>query len=171
MTGERSRYGLAVSALGAIVLSVSVFLPWYGVGLAPQSAAAVVSHRLVSLSYQRLELVSGQHALQDLSVVLLVLAGLAILDALVPLARAHAPLPGGAGGSVLLLGSVASACVVYRMIDPPAAVAGQLAVHSLREGAWLGLLGALAIALGGMWPRYRDLQGATLPEAPRALSW
>jgi len=170
MVGDRSRYGLAVSALGAIVLSVSVFLPWYAVSLAPQ-AAADASRRLVPLSYQRLELVSGQHALNDLSVVLLVLAGLAILDALVPLARAHAPLPGGAGGSVLLLGAVASACVLYRMIDPPAAVGGQLLVHSLREGAWLGLLGALAIVLGGMWPRYRDLQGATVPDAPRALSW
>jgi len=171
MVGVRSRYGLSVSALGAIVLAVSVFLPWYGVSLTRQTGVGLVSHRLVSLSHQRLALVSGQHALQDLSIVLLVLAGLAILDALLPLARAHAPLPGGAGGSVVLLGAVASACVAYRMIDPPGALGGELLLRSLREGAWLALLGSLAIVLGGMWPRYRDLQGAALPDAPRALSW
>jgi len=30
MAGARSRYGLAVSSLGAIALAVAVFLPWYG---------------------------------------------------------------------------------------------------------------------------------------------
>ena len=171
MAGDRSRYGLSVSALGAIVLAVSVFLPWYGVRLTQQTGVEVVSHRLTWLSHQRLALVSGEHALRDLSIVLLVLAGLAILDALVPLARTSAPLPGGAGGSVVLLGALASACVVYRMIDPPAALGEQLLLRSLREGAWLALLGSLAIALGGMWPRFRNLEGAPVPDGPRALSW
>ena len=31
MAGDRPRYGLLISALGAILLAVSVFLPWYGV--------------------------------------------------------------------------------------------------------------------------------------------
>jgi len=158
MVGERSRYGLSVSALGAIVLAVSLFLPWYGTSPVQQAA--------------------GEHALRDLSIVLLALAGLAMLDALLPLVRTRAPLPGGAGGSVVLLGIVASACVLYRMVDPPASV-GALPSPSLREGAWLALLGSLAMALGGMWPRYRDIQGAAVGDvqgaavgdAPRALSW
>lgn len=149
--------------MGAIVLALSVFLPWYGASLTARSAVGAVSHH-------HLTALSGQHALRDLSVVLLVLAGLAILDALVPLARTGSPLPGGAGGSVVLLGIVASACVIYRMVDPPTP-AGELVALTLREGAWLALLGSLTIALGGMWPRYRDLQGAPVPDGRGALSW
>lgn len=163
MVGDRSRYGLLVSAVGAIVLAASVFLPWYAVGLAAHAGLGAASHH-------QPDAVSGQHALHDLSVVLLALAGLAILDALVPLARAGASVPGGAGGSVVLLGVLASACVLYRMIDPPAP-AGELLSMSLREGAWLALLGSLTMALGGMWPRYRDLRGAAEPDGRGALSW
>jgi hypothetical protein len=150
-----------VSALGAVVLIVSVFLPWYEVALPLHaSAGAAAAHRL--------GMISAHRALREVSVVLLILAALAILDALVPLARADGPLPGGAGGSVVLLGSVAAAFVLYRMLAPP----GQslaLAELSLREGAWLALLGSLAIALGGMWPRSIDLLAPSLA-APRALS-
>ena len=60
-------------------------------------------------------------------------------------------MPAGAGGAVVLLGIVASACVLYRMIAPPSP-AGELVALSLREGAWLSLLGALMVALGGLWP-------------------
>ena len=39
MAGDRSRYGLLVSALGAIVLALSVFLPWYGVSFTASGIA------------------------------------------------------------------------------------------------------------------------------------
>ena len=39
MVGERSRYGLLVSALGAVLLAVSVFLPWYGVSFTANGIA------------------------------------------------------------------------------------------------------------------------------------
>ncbi len=90
------------------------------------------------------------HALPGLSVALLVLAVLALLDVAVPLARRGAPVPGGAGGAVGVLGLLAAACALYRMVDPPT---GELLALSLREGSWLALLGSVAIALGGMWPR------------------
>lgn len=137
MPGDRSRYGLFVSALGAVVLAVSVFLPWYG-----------------------------------LSIVLLALAALAMLDALLALARHGAPVPGGAGSSVVLLGAVAAVCAIYRMIELPAA-AGLLALSS-REGAWLALLGALTMVLGGMWPRRvhsAAAPGAPAPDAPAPDAW
>src|SRR4051794_33497642 len=38
VASERSRYGLFVSALGAVVLAVSVFLPWYALTLTPAGA-------------------------------------------------------------------------------------------------------------------------------------
>ncbi len=145
MAGERSRYGLLVSAFGALVLIASVFLPWYEVAVTLHtSAGAAAGHRL--------GLFTAHRALRDVNVVLLVLAALAILDALAPLARTGGPLPGGAGGSVVLLGAVACAFVLYRMLAPPAEILG-VAELSLREGAWLALLGSAAIALGGIWPR------------------
>jgi hypothetical protein len=52
---------------------------------------------------------------------------------------------------VVVLGVLASGCVVYRMLAPPSP-AGELVALSLREGAWLSLLGALMVALGGLWP-------------------
>ena len=86
--------------------------------------------------------------------ILLVLAGIALLDALIALARGANPAPAGAGAgaSVVVLGALAALCVVYRMVDPPTPAGGLMSL-SLREGAWLALLGSLAMMLGGLWPR------------------
>jgi hypothetical protein len=174
MIGERSRYGLFVSALGAILLAVSVFLPWYGVSLT-SAGTALVTHvgdqfaaqygnaslqsltpsfhgTIAALAGHQLGAVSAHQALKEINCVLLSLAGLALLDALVPLARNAAEVPEGAGGAVVLLGIVAGLLVIYRMISPPDP-AGGIVTLSLREGAWLALLGALTMAVGGLWPR------------------
>jgi hypothetical protein len=164
MSEVRSRYGLLVSALGAIVLIVSVFLPWYEVTSTLHAGAGAgvdVGHRLATVSAFR--------ALRDVDIVLLVLAALAILDALAPLAPTGRPLPGGAGGSVVLLGAVAATFVLFRMLAPPPSVVG-VAELSLREGAWLALLGSLAIALGGMWPRSIGFLAPSAGRAPGAWS-
>jgi hypothetical protein len=157
MTSERSRYGLFVSALGAVVLVVSVFLPWYSASFSSVGAIARHAGQL-----------TGQQALSELSVILLVLAGLALLDALFPIARAASVVPDGAGGAVVLLGMLAAACVLYRMVHPPAHVGAALAL-SLREGAWTSLLGSLMIVLGGLWPR--ALPGILPGEALGADIW
>ena len=141
MTTERSRYGLFVSALGAVVLTVSVYLPWYEAN----GAAGPLVARHASL-------LSGQQAIGGLAVVLLILAGLSLLDALFPIARHASVVPEGAGGAVVLLGIVATACVVFRMVDVPEALGASPGL-SLREGAWTALLGSLMISLGGLWPR------------------
>jgi len=143
MTTERSRYGLFVSALGALVLAVSVFLPWYARISAPL-VAAPVGHRAGAIT--------GQQALSGMSVLLLALAGLALLDALFAIARAVSMAPDGAGGAVVVLGVLASAFVIYRMAQPPADLSASASV-SLQEGAWTALLGSLMISLGGLWPR------------------
>ncbi len=174
MTGDRSRYGLLVSALGAVLLAVSVFLPWYGVSFTPagiaaveqagsqfasqygdaalQSAVNTEDANLGGLAGRQFVTLSAHQALHDLNVILLVLAGLALLDALFPLARGVPTIPDGAGGSVVLLGGVAAACIAFRMVVRPAP-GGELIALSLREGAWLALLGALAMIAGGLWPR------------------
>ncbi|HTA12081.1 MAG TPA: hypothetical protein VK765_01580 [Solirubrobacteraceae bacterium] len=163
MVGERSRYGLCVSAVGAIVLAASVFMPWYRV---------VRPHPLT---------LDGYRSLSGLSLVLLAIAALAMLDVLLPLVRGRGPVPVGAGGAVVLLGAVAGACALYRMVDPPAAVAqasamGQalgfgegLGVSSLREGAWLALIGSVTVMLGGLWPRF-EAPGEPVPARSGTLS-
>jgi hypothetical protein len=191
MAGDRSRYGLLVSVLGAIVLAISVFLPWYGlsftatgVALLQQSADQLASQfgnaalqgdivaqhaSLSALAGHEFAAVSAHQALRNLNIVLLVLAGLALLDALIPLARGDALVPDGGGAAVVLLGSLASVCVIYRIVWPPS-LGGELVVLSLREGAWLALLGSLAILAGGLWPREHRVAGAS-PQTSLDSPW
>jgi hypothetical protein len=177
--GERSRYGLVVSAFGAVALAVAVFLPWYSLSFTAGGAAYVeqVGRQLVSefgnatlqahlgglhgvLSGavgQPLVAVSAHQSLHVLSVALPVLAGLALLDTMLALAR-PASAPAGAGASVAVLGGLATALVAYRMLVPPTPSGGLLSL-SLREGAWFALLGSLMIVLGALWPRVTAAAG------------
>ncbi len=162
MAGDRSRYGLLVSAVGAIVLAASLVTPWYGVGSGqhPHTGAPGV-HGVPT--------VDAFHALPGMTVVLLVLGALAMLDVTAPLVRTHGPLPGGAGGSLVLLGVVAAAFTLYHMIDLPALGGGTFAM-SLQEGAWLALIGSVTMTLGGMWPRCVTA-GEPRHMQPGTLSW
>ncbi len=160
MAGDRSRYGLLVSAVGAIVLAASLVTPWYGVGSGQHvHAGAPAGHSVPT--------VDAFHALPGMTVVLLVLGALAMLDVTAPLVRTHGPLPGGAGGSLVLLGVVAAGFTLYHMIDLPALGGGTFAA-SQQEGAWLALIGSVTMMLGGMWPRCvttcepRQMQPGTL---------
>jgi hypothetical protein len=146
MAGDRSRYGLSMSALGAAALAFATFLPWYRV-------SAVVHASDGSAAPRSLMLVSAHRALPDMRALLLVLVGLAMLDAMLPLLRTRGPIPGGAGGSVALLGALAAACALYRILDPPAFGGDPVAV-SLLAGPWIALMASLLMMLGGMWPRH-----------------
>ncbi len=190
MADERSRYGLMVSALGAILLAISVFLPWYGISFtaAGISAAQQISQQVVSefgnatlqsytsglhadlsgLAGHQLGAVSAHQALRYLNVTLLVIAGLALLDVMLPLARPLPAIPDGAGGSAVLLGVVAGVCVVFRMVDRPVPAQGLMSL-SLREGAWLALLGSITMVLGGMWPRVTSAPASS--DAPLDGNW
>jgi hypothetical protein len=189
MAGDRPRYGLLVSALGAIVLAVSVFLPWYGVSftsagltfvqqLGDQAAsqfgnAALQGYmsnfhtNLNSLAGHQFMALSAHQALKDLNIVLLLLAGLAIAIALMALAG-----PGsssdGHRAPLALLGAIATVCVLFRMVDPPS-VAGGIFSLSLREGAWLAFLGSMAMVAGVLWPRHRA--SATPSDAQLKRAW
>jgi hypothetical protein len=197
MAGDRPRYGLLISALGAIVLAVSVFLPWYGVSFtavgiafaqqAGDQAAAQFGNAtlqsymgeyhatLASLAGHQFTALSAHQALKDLNVVLLLLAGAAIAIALLALAGAgfsSASAPDGHRAPLALLGVVAVACVLFRMVDPPAP-AGDFLALSLREGAWLALLGAAAMVAGSLWPENlgsRNRADAKLESAWSGLS-
>jgi len=193
MQANRSRYGLLVSALGAIMLAVSIFLPWYGLSFtakgialiqqvsdqvtsqfgnsALQDLTAGLHARLGTLAGHQFAAVSAHQVLKNLNVVLLVLAGLAILITLIPLARPETLLPDGEGALVALLGVIATVCVLFRMVDPPTpASSSNLLSLSLREGAWLALLGSLAMVAGGFWPRGLSSSWAPSPKGAKVWS-
>jgi hypothetical protein len=190
MTEQRLDSGSLLAALGAVVLAVAVFLPWYGISLSASAAAAVqqldaqiaaqlsiaapggepAAHGVVAgLATHPLASESAHQALSHISVALLVLAGLAIALALLALARAPAA-PGFGHGAVAPLGAVAGVLVLYRIVHPPLSEVEGLAL-SVREGAWLALGGAIAIIAGGMWPgRARAARAAEVPGAWSQLS-
>jgi len=172
MGESRSAYGLLASAFGAILLAVSVFLPWYGVSFTADGVAsaerageqfvaafgtpALQSHlgalhaSLGGLVGHELFALSAHQALSTLNVLLLILAGLGILIALMALAGPAAASSDANRVPLALLGLLGAACVVFRMVDRPSP-AGQLVSLSLREGAWLALLGCVSMAVGALW--------------------
>jgi hypothetical protein len=193
MTGDRPRYGLLVSAFGAIVLAVAVFLPWYGVSFtaagiafaqqAGSEAAAQFGNAalqsymgeyhatLSTLAGHQFTALSAHQALKDLNVVLLLLAGAAIVISLLALAGAgfsSASSPDGHRGPLALLGLLAAACVLFRIVDPPTpAGAGGVLALSLREGAWLALLGSVAMVVGAFLPEGLSARGASSSDAKK----
>jgi hypothetical protein len=174
-SGEsRSAYGLLVSALGAVLLAVSVFLPWYGVSFTARGVAMAqqaseqagqqfgnaalqgylgqLHSALGALVGREVASVSAHQALSTLNVVLLILAGLSVLIALLALAGPASAASDANRGPLALLGLIAAACVLFRIIDPPTPDAGLgLVSLSLREGVWLALLGCICIAGGALW--------------------
>jgi hypothetical protein len=174
-SGEsRSTYGLLVSALGAVLLAVAVFLPWYGVSFnahaiaaaeqageqfaAQYGNAALQSHLgslhtgLTGLVNHEVFALSAHQALSTLNVVLLIIAGLGILISLLALAGPDSASSEANRVPLASLGLLGAACVVFRMVDRPSP-AGEMISLSLREGAWLALLGCICMAAGAMWTR------------------
>ena len=169
MAEDRSARGSAIAALGAAVLAVSVFSPWYGVSLtasgvasaqqslnavaqqygnsAFQSAASGLSARFGSLTGHQLGTLSAHDALKYLNIVLLILAAVALVASLLHLADALQP----PRGQVALVGVLAAICVLFRMLVPPAPSEAVIAL-SLSWGIWLALAGSLAIVVGDVWP-------------------
>jgi hypothetical protein len=173
MAGQRSRYALLVCAAGAIVLGISVFLPWYGVsftarGIAfaqqmgnevaaqlgsstSQSYMGELHTHLNGLAVHQFIALSAHQVLTNLNVVLLILAGLGCAIALFGLAGPDSTSSQANRAPLALLGAVGAVCVLYRMVDPPVPDGGLLDL-SVREGAWLALLGSLAMIAGALWP-------------------
>jgi hypothetical protein len=191
MAGDRPRYGLLVSALGAVVLAIAVFLPWYGVSFTAtgiayaqsvgnqmasqfgnatmQSYMSTLHSSLDGLAGHQFLALSAHQAFKQLNIVLLLLAGLGCVIALLALAGSQSASAEANRGPLALLGAVAAACVIFRMLDRPSP-AGQMLALSLREGAWLALLGSLAMIGGALWPQRRAGAGPSDAKAQSAWS-
>lgn len=189
MAGERPRYGQVVSALGALVLAISVFLPWYRVSFTPQGLALAeqagnqaaaefgnatlqgymsqLHARLAGYAGHEIVSSSAHQALKTLSVVLLFAAGIGCLIALFALAGSTAAAANR--GALALAGAIAAVCVLYRMIELPSP-SGTMFALSLREGAWLALAGAVAMLAGALWPALGMRAGRPAGDARDAWS-
>jgi hypothetical protein len=190
MARDRSPYGFLASSLGAIVLGLAVFLPWYGVGFTASGVAFVESSdnqvvaqfgnaalqeklgglhaQLRSLAGRQLGSISAHQAFTRIGPLLLILAGLGILISLVSVARATPAEFDATGSWIALLGAIAMILVLYRMLVRPTGDQVYLSLP-LREGAWLGLLGAGAMIAGGLWPRRLRADGPS--SAPVEDAW
>jgi hypothetical protein len=179
---------------GGVVLAISVFLPWYAITLtangvsvaqqgldnvaqqfgnsAFQSTAASVGSRFSSLVGKQLGTVSAHQVLKYISVVLLILAGVAILLTIVRLT--------GTGshsqprGTLALIGFVAALCIAFRMFARPDADADAFAL-SLSWGAWLALASSIAIIVGDLLPggatQVYPQPGPTPPSSPTGFTY
>lgn len=170
MEDDRASLGFLISALGAAVLAVSIFLPWYGVSItalgaasaqqelvtvaqqygntALQTQASQLGAGFSSLAGHRLVTVSAHDVLKDLGPLLLILAGVALLASLLRLAGVRGLLEAG-GGQIALAGGAAGLCVLFRMLAPPDTHEGLVSL-SLGWGVWVALLAATAIVSGGL---------------------
>jgi hypothetical protein len=168
MVDHRAPRGPLISALGSAVLAVAMFLPWYSVSITPAGAAEAqqqfatiaqqygnanlqtmanrIGAQFSSVAGHPLTTVSAHQALKDISVILLLLAGVALLASLLRLAAVWEV----GGGQIALVGFVAVLCVLFRMLVPPGAQVSLISL-SLSWGSWVALAGAAAIVGGGLW--------------------
>ncbi len=170
MEENRAPIGLLISALGAAVLAMSVFLPWYGVSITSTGAVAVqqeiaavakeygnaalqtrangVGAELGAITGRQLATVSAYQVLGHVSLILLALAGVALLASLFRLADLRGLL-WATGSQIALLGAVAAAVVCFRMIVRPDAPVSFISLTPT-WGAWLAFGSAVAIVAGGL---------------------
>jgi|SRR5579871_3172443 len=170
MIVDRAPFGLVISTLGAAVLAVSVFAPWYGVSITPSGAAvaqqelAIVAHTYGNLNFQarangigaqfntlagrELATVTAHQTMKHVSTMLLILAGIALLASLLRLANARGVLM-ATGGQIALCGLIAAGIVVFRMVKRPDPAANFIALTPT-WGIWLALGSAAAVVVGGL---------------------
>jgi hypothetical protein len=170
MVVDRAPLGLLVAALGAAVLALSVFAPWYGVSITPtgvltaQQELTAVAHqygnaslrtrmngieaRFSSLAGRQLTTVTARQTMGRTSTILLALAGIALLASLLRLADMRGLLM-ASGGQVALLGVLAAGIVFFRMLYRPHGGVNFISL-SLSWGIWLAFASAGVVVAGGL---------------------
>jgi uncharacterized membrane protein (Fun14 family) len=145
-----------------------MFLPWYSVSITPAGAAAAqqqfstvaqqygnanlqtmadqIGAQFSSVAGRPLATVTAHQALKDVSKIVLLLAGIALLASLLQLAGVVEV----GGGQIALVGIAAALCVLFRMLSPPGTDGGLISL-SLSWGSWLAFAAAAAIIGGGLW--------------------
>lgn len=168
MLANRPPRGLLLSALGSAVLAVSMFLPWYSVSITATGAAEAqqqfanaaqqygnstmqamadqIGAGFSAVAGRPLVTLTAHQALKDISVIVLLLAGLALLASLLRLADVVEI----GGDQIALVGFAAVLCVLFRILSPPDMHTGLVSL-SLSWGGWVALLAAIAVVGGALW--------------------
>jgi len=155
---------------GAATLALSVFLPWYSVGITAsgaayaqlelnavaqqlgnptlQTAATDIGAQFPTLAGHQLGTVNAHEVVKTISALLLILAAVAFLGALVQLLEGDAPIE-VSRGQLATVGFLATSLVLFRMVDHPGPSAAYVSL-SLSWGIWLALLSSLAIVVGAL---------------------
>ena len=170
---NRIRVGPLAAIVGAALLALSVFQPWYRLGLTAAGANSArealnnvatqfgnaafqdqvhsLGSRFSALAGQQLVTLSAEQTLHQIHIVLLILAAGTFLAALLPLVDAS-QVNRASGDRIALLGLAATICVLFRMVARPVAQEEMLSL-SLAWGAWLAFASSLAIVAGGLMSR------------------
>ncbi len=136
MDVSRLDRGLQIAGIGGVVLLVSLFLPWYGV-------SASVGGTEISESITAWQSFDFADILMAIAAVVAIAAAVATATGNVP-ASLPVPIP----RAVSFVGGIAALLVLFRLIDIPDS--GVEAVDVGRKiGAFIALVGAVAIAYGG----------------------
>jgi hypothetical protein len=181
---DRSPIGFLISALGAAVLGISVFLPWYGVSITAAGAASAqqmlasvaqqygngtlqemasqVGAGFSSVAGRQITTLSAHDVLKYISAVLLLLAAIALVGSLLRLADLSGLVEVG-GGQIALVGVAAALCVLFRMAARPGSETNLVSL-SLSWGIWLALVGATAIIVGGLWSASAQGHSSAAPD-------
>lgn len=136
---EKTTSGRLVAAVGGIVLIISLFFKWYGIsfgGEFGQIANQFANSINVDTS------VSGWQSLDFGDIVFLVVGLLAIAPAALDIFDLEVDLPFDVAFVALIGGAISAAWIVLRMIDKPDGA-------GLKIGIFLGLAGAVVVAVGG----------------------
>jgi hypothetical protein len=126
--------GQRVSALAALSLWLTMFLPWY-------SETGVAKNSAVSLSLTAW----GAFSFVELAVLLVSVAVLALLFARGERRAFH--LPGGDGTVILVAGAWVGLLIFYRILDKPSAPA---VITGIQWGIFLALFAAIWLAWTGL---------------------
>jgi len=170
MDHDRPPLGLFVALIGAAVLALSVFAPWYGVSITPSGVAAAklelatvakqygnatlqaqanhIGAQFHSLEGRQLTTANAHQTMKHLSLILLVLAGLAFLASLLRLADTRGTLY-ASGGQIALAGGLAALVVLFRVFWRPHAALDFVSLTPT-WGVWLALVSAAAVFAGGL---------------------
>jgi len=119
---RRLRAGEWIAVAGGIALIASLLLPWYDAPTGP---------------------LTGYEALTIIDVLLTLIALLALALGVLQATQDTPAKPVAFGVLSVIFGALAVLLVLFRLIDSPAAGL------EVRAGAWLGLVAALAITVGG----------------------
>ena len=138
---RRLRAGEWIAAISGIALLVSLFLPWYGYEAARPGLLAIPDGA------------TGWQAFAVTDVALAVLAAFGVALLLVTAAQRTVAVPVALAGLTALAGTIAlalAAVLVAIEVSPGGPIA-----TSREPGAWLGLVAAAGLAVGG-WVAIHD---------------